>query len=477
MCISGLIVASFEGIKHLYLAGKGVSMRTIIATFLALWAGPVAAFCGTYVGSPGVELTNQTSQVIIAREGTRTTLTLANDYVGDATNFAMIIPVPEVLDEDDIATVRPELFQRFNNYSAPRVVTYECEDWVDDDFEDGDADSDSDSDVDEDSGSPPSVVVEAEYSVGIYEIVILSSTESSALVGWLSDNGYAVEYNAEAMLGEYIEAGSYFFAAKVDLDMVTDGGFLEPLQFGYESSVFSLPVRLGTVNSPGEQDVVMYILTDTDDGKVAISNYPQITVEDECMADIYAEGGVDTFYGNRFADAWAETDGAAWMTEYAWATSWCDPCAAEPPNDEELNEAGFDGESHETFFTRIRMRYTPEAATQDVTLYTSGLTETEQIRYILYDEQMEDRFPVCGLGMVDDPGSCDDESSDDDDDDVGSDSDSESGPDSESDGGVDGYTREVGESKSTSGCSTVRSGPTSAMLMFIAGVLGLRRRR
>lgn len=102
------------------------------------------------------------------------------------------------------------------------------------------------------------------------------------------------------------------------------------------------------------------------------------------------------------------------------------------------------------------MRYTPEASTQDVTLYTSGLNETEQIRYILYDEQLEDRFPVCGLGMVEDPGSCDDVSDGDHDhDDVDADSDPESGSDSE--GGVDGYTREVNESSSSSSCSTVRS--------------------
>ena len=103
------------------------------------------------------------------------------------------------------------------------------------------------------------------------------------------------------------------------------------------------------------------------------------------------------------------------MVEYAWATSWCDPCASQPPTSSELEEAGFDGDSWNTYFTRIRMRYTQAAATQDVTLYTSGLKENEQIRYIIYNEEMEDRFPVCGVGMVDDPGSCDDDSNGDDD--------------------------------------------------------------
>ncbi len=104
-------------------------MRALISTIVALWAGPASAFCGTFVSSPGVELTNQTSQVIISREGDRTTLTMANDYEGPVEDFAMLVPVPYVLEEDDISTARPELFQRFNDYSAPRVVEYECSDF------------------------------------------------------------------------------------------------------------------------------------------------------------------------------------------------------------------------------------------------------------------------------------------------------------------------------------------------------------
>lgn len=385
-------------------------MRTLIATVLGLWAGPAAAFCGTYVGSPGVDLTNQTSQVIIARQDSRTTLTLANDYQGEATDFAMLIPVPMVMEREDITTVRPELFQRFDNYSAPRLVTYECEDFYwEDDMASGGMDGGGDDGAPEESAEP-SVVVEAEYAVGIYDIVILSSTDSSDLIDWLTDNGYGANPQAEEMLGEYIDDGQLFFAAKVNLDEVPEeGSYLEPIQFSYESEAFALPVRLGTLNSPGEQDVVMYILTEEDDGKVGISNYPMIEIEDECMVDVYAEGGVDNYYGTKFADAWGEEDGAAWMVEYAWSTSSCDPCPTEPPTQEELEEAGYDGERWNSYFTRLRIRYTPEAATQDIMLYTAGYAANEQVRFILYNEQMEDRYPVCGIGMLEDPGSCDDE--------------------------------------------------------------------
>ena len=452
-------------------------MHFALALVASIFSAPASAFCGTYVGSPGVELTNQTSQVIIARQGTRTTLSLANDYEGDALDFAMLIPVPEVLDEEDITTVRPELFQRFNNYSSPRVVTYECEDFAYDDWADGDADADSDADADADEGGAvPDVIVEAEYAVGIYNIVILSAAESGALMSWLETNGYGVSEDAEELLGEYIDGGAYFFAAKVNLNEAADGGFLEPLQFGYDSAVFSLPIRLGTLNSPGEQDVVMYILTDDSDGKVGISNYPQIEIEDECMADVYGAGGVDNYYGTQFGEAFAAEDGAGWMVEYAWSPTWCDPCSTEPPNGAELAEAGFDGDQWEAYFTRIRMRYTEQAANQDVTLYASGLREDEQIRYIVHNPELEDRFPVCGIGMVDDPGTCDDES--------GSDDEEGADPDGlDSENGIDlpGFTYEIPENadgtpRSERGCSTSVA-PKGAMWAMFLSALGLVIRR
>ena len=445
-------------------------MKSLFILVLSMVSSQAAAFCGTYVGSPGVQLTNQTSQVIIARQEARTTLTLANDYTGDAKDFAMLIPVPEVLGEDDITTVRPELFQRFNDYSAPRLVRYECEDydWREDSM---DGDSSPDVDLDADEGGAPRVVVEAEYSVGIYEIVILSADESGALIDWLTIHGYGVDGSAEALLGEYIEAGAYFFAAKVGLQQVGDGGFLEPLQFGYASEVFSLPIRLGTLNSPGEQDVVMYILTDESDGKVGIANYPRMEIEDECMAEVWSGAGLEQYYGDRFQQAFDATEGAGWLVEYGWATSWCDPCATQPPTSEELEEAGFYGDSWNTYFTRIRMRYTADAASQDLTLYASGINDTEQIRYISYAEEMEDRHPVCGLGMVDDPGSCDPDHSaehgDSDDDWTGG---STATPNPHS-------TPVDSEGPGARGCSTVHDAPLGALALGWIALDSVARRR
>ena len=370
---------------------------------MLLLLGQAAAFCGHYVGGVGDELSNTASEVAIVRQGSRITLTLANDYRGDATDFAMLIPVPQVLGEEDVRTVDQGLLPRLAAYSAPRLVRYTCDDLgQDDDTGESDGGGGGDPSVESTEG----VVVENQFSVGLYDIVILSAQESSGLLAWLDANGYAVDPAAEALLGEYIDGGSYFFAAKVSLDEATEGAsVLPPLQFGYDSEVFGLPVRLGTLNADDEQDLLLYILGD--DGEVHISNYPQAELEDDCMVDLSLyEEGLWGFYQEQLKEALGQHERPAWLVEYSWNASGCDPCADEPPSAEELQALGWEGEADGAHFTRLHMHYAPGQVDQDLSLYSSGLQQWQQLRWIEYAEELEDTFPVCGVGMVDDPGSC-----------------------------------------------------------------------
>src|SRR5262249_24951260 len=85
--------------------------RTMVAAALAV--APIslvsvpqsAAFCGFYVGKADSSLFNEASQVILARDGRRTTLTMMNDYKGELTDFALVVPVPVVLKRNDVKVI------------------------------------------------------------------------------------------------------------------------------------------------------------------------------------------------------------------------------------------------------------------------------------------------------------------------------------------------------------------------------------
>ena len=70
----------------------------VLAVFAALASPPAAAFCGFYVGKADASLFNEASQVILVRRDDRTVISMANDYRGELTEFALVVPVPQVLE-------------------------------------------------------------------------------------------------------------------------------------------------------------------------------------------------------------------------------------------------------------------------------------------------------------------------------------------------------------------------------------------
>lgn len=389
-----------------------------LGVLLAVFSQPAHAFCGTYVGSAGADLYSHTSQVAIARQGNQTTLTLANDYEGSLDEFAVVIPVPSVLTAENVKVVDQEVLQRIEMYSSPRLVEYSCEDfytpWTPDrvDFSlgcGGYADyavKSFDTGANLGESAESSVTIESSFAVGEYTLAVLSAEDGTELNEWLDNYGFALGDEAAEVLQDYIESGSYFLIARVKLSgTTTDQTWLSPLQITYDSDIFSLPIRLGTLNSPGVQDLIVYTITDQYQGHVGIQNYPQVTMEADCMLENVDDFG--SVYLARLAEKFDGQDGG-WVREHGWGAYHCDPCAeGDAMSDEDVQALGFSGMSAEAYVGRLHMRYTPEAATSDLVFYYSNIQDQTQQRYIRYVEEIEDLFPICDQGEVANPGSCD----------------------------------------------------------------------
>ena len=64
------------------------------------------------------------------------------------------------------------------------------------------------------------VTVEAKFTVGEYDIVVLSAKESNGLETWLNSNGYKIPQGGKKLLQPYIRQKMKFFVAKVNLSRV-----------------------------------------------------------------------------------------------------------------------------------------------------------------------------------------------------------------------------------------------------------------
>jgi len=309
---------------------------------LSLGKAPdAAAFCGFYVAKADTKLFNQASQVALVRDGEKTVMTMANDFQGDPKEFAVVIPVPTFIARDQIAVVDKGLLDHLDAYTAPRLVEY---------FDEDPCRPRPDVMLRMAAPAPAGgaqemakkhgVTIEATYTVGEYDILILSAKESGGLELWLKENGYRIPSGATAVLGSYLKQDMRFFVAKVNLKEQAKLGFtyLRPLQVKYASPKFMLPIRLGTVNANGPQELFVFALTAK--GRVETTNYRTVRLPTGMDLPGYVKQEFGPFYKAMFAEQVKREDMRAVFLEYAWDMGWCDPCAADPLSNEELKKLG-----------------------------------------------------------------------------------------------------------------------------------------
>ncbi|MCB1197484.1 MAG: DUF2330 domain-containing protein, partial [Deltaproteobacteria bacterium] len=181
------------------------------------------AFCGFYVAKADASLFNKASQVAYVRHENRTVISMMNDYQGEMKDFALVIPVPSVLSEKQIHVGEKALFDRLDAFTAPRLVEYfdsdPCQQVVYEQMmrqsvmEAGDLATTARSKSNKSLG----VKIEAAYTVGEYNILILSAKQSDGLETWLTQSGYKLPQGASQALKPYIALGMKFFVAKVNL--------------------------------------------------------------------------------------------------------------------------------------------------------------------------------------------------------------------------------------------------------------------
>src|SRR5574339_1054541 len=101
-----------------------IGMVLSAAAALALVPATASAFCGFYVSGADAKLYNNATMVVMMRDGTRTVLSMQNNYQGPPQDFAMVVPVPVVLQEENVKTLPPEVFDRVDQLASPRLVEY-----------------------------------------------------------------------------------------------------------------------------------------------------------------------------------------------------------------------------------------------------------------------------------------------------------------------------------------------------------------
>jgi hypothetical protein len=390
-----------------------MKQKIIIIAAIFMCSPLLYSFCGFYVSKADATLKNKTSQVILVRDGNKNVITMYNDFKGDSKDFAMVVPVPVVLQKSDIKVIDQSLFQRLNDYSAPRLVEYYDENPCEPTMRRekyitgkmAGVSLNESVDKEEVKRKDFGVKIEAQYLVGEYDILILSAKESNGLKEWLNSNNYKIPAGAEEVLDPYIKSNLKFFVVKVNEQEKKKlaSNFLRPIQISFNSPKFMLPIRLGMANADGDQDLIVYAFTRK--GRIECTNYRNVNIPTGNNIPLFVQKNFGNFYNNLFTHQWHKENESVSFLEYAWDVTpanfyHCDPCIATAPS--EIVQAGvwwlhqdwndysdIDNEDPSTVgnknvhFTRLHFRYNRNSFAQDLQFQVTPNTETFQARYVI----------------------------------------------------------------------------------------------
>jgi hypothetical protein len=410
---------------------KQLKLALSAALLATLAQVPAQAFCGFYAGKADANLFNEASQVVVARDGKRTVISMLNDYKGPLSEFALVVPTPTVLQKGQVRVADKLTFERLDAYSSPRLAEYHDADPCQVRFNWGYDALERRKEMGLSMAAPAAapagraledrsrdkalgVTIEAQYTLEEYDIVSLSAKESDGLETWLSENGYRLPKGASKALAPYINQGMKFFVAKVNLKEQLKTGYttLRPLQFAFESEKFMLPMRLGMLNAAPDkpQDLIIYLLTKN--GRVESSNYRTVKLPANVNLPHFVKPKFQDFYKALFDLEATKEAHRVVFTEYFWDMAWCDPCAANPLSAQELRSAGVfwtAGDADDNFkamnspsapalrrampprgggaqpvvLTRLHVRYTPNTFPEDLMFTQTKDRQNWQTRYVV----------------------------------------------------------------------------------------------
>ena len=449
---------------------SGIRWLKLVLAIVILWwqFTPAAiAFCGFFVAKADNPLHNASSKVVIAHSGDRSVFMMANNFQGDVKEFARIVPIPVVPTREQVRIGNNEIIEQLDTYTAPRLAQY-----IDNPCQ---REKDflikllinfvvfaalgllgyliyrrkwkrviwliviyffivttimillipiitpsyfmqaSKLNSIYSAQSASTVTVEDQFTVGEYDIVILSAQQSNDLVKWLQQNQYNIPNNAQQMLQSYINEGMKFFVTRVNLENFQQQGYryLRPIVLDYQSPKFMLPIRLGTLNAIGDQDLTIFILSPN--AYIETVNYRTATIPTDAKSTQAQLSGEELpefiqdefsqFYSAVFDKAHEKQGKNAVFLEYAGSfqggtigdiskvsgntsrfSQKCDPCTMEPDTlskmMEKIPETGvFWDDPNQSYITRLHLRYNAQTFPKD--LYFQEITPeklTQQVK-------------------------------------------------------------------------------------------------
>jgi len=234
--------------KRSLIAGMGVAL------LLSLIAAPVLGDGALFITVDLMlrDLYQSAQRAVIIHGDTTGNMTqhliLSVQFVGEAEDFAWVIPVPGI---PELAVTDADVFTELSDFTIaaipdPGKPGFGC--------------------APADMTPPNGVDVIDEQIVGPYAMAILAASDATALVDWLNENGYYFPEEGEEVIAGYVEKEWYFVATRINAIDEDSGkalaeGAIDPIVLSFASDSIVYPLRITSLSAESP-DILLYILAD-----------------------------------------------------------------------------------------------------------------------------------------------------------------------------------------------------------------------
>ncbi len=331
---------------------------------LALFATMCPADGGFIPVVEGVANTADQRAIIIDRGGAET-IVLQTAYEGDASDFAWVIPLPELISaQDAISTADPTVFEALDEMTGPRYLggRYQATGLC------------GCSGSEQGTGTDAGVTVWETLRVDGYDVAVLSAEQSSDLGAWLSANGYRLPSGSPATLQYYVDRRWYFVALKIAPTPrgnigggpPGDGGAdLRPIVISFDTPRLIFPLRISRISTRNRVEILLYVIgrhrAESDNYATAEVHTPQHWTGGDFAAtyDGWLENTLSAAGGRALA-----VEYAGWIQEYFFSGS---------------GFAGLGLAGDTWYVTRLRTRLSPEQMDADIVLTAAASDDAFEV--------------------------------------------------------------------------------------------------
>ena len=313
--------------------------RLIYLVVLACFSSSPACASGLFLAKNNNQVISKQTQIVMARKGAKSILTLTSDFQTKAGDVVLVVPLPMDVKNVKFTNVQYENIDELNRYTSPRLIEYV-------DFDPCNPDAMKRPEIKTDQSF---TTIDMDKAIGLvptslkitaaHNFVSLSSKESVGIDIWLrKKHGFVLTEAQLAMLRPYIDAAMKFVI--IEIQAVDDEATqLMPVQISYESDSFTVPFKIGALNAPSDQAQAFTLYSLSSHGEVLPQNFKikDMPVNIDLPAKTVSE--FDSFYGKLSHNIFTAHP-EIMRKEYAWPMGSCKPCTTKPLSVADLSSLG-----------------------------------------------------------------------------------------------------------------------------------------